>query len=621
VNVAADTDRFRAFNRTMTMLVGALDEHLLDSSYTLTEARVLFELGTRSPLGVYELREDLRLDPGYLSRILSSFEDRGLVVRRRAGHDARFQIAELTAAGKKVYRELDRRSIAANAALLGELSTADRERLLAATDDVRALLSGATAGVVELREARIGDFGWMTERHGVIYAEEYGFDGSFEGLVAGILGDFARGHDPTGERAWVAELDGRRAGAVLCVREDEDTARLRTLFVEPWARGHGIGTGLVEACVAFARAAGYRRMGLWTHDVLVDARRLGSGRADLGAGGRRGRRRLEWVPVKVLIAPDSFKGTLSAVEVTEALARGAAAAGASVDRCPLADGGEGTAGALLEAGSGRLVRAPARDPLGREIEGEFALLGDGATAVVEVAAASGLGLVGEGERDAEAASSRGTGELIAAAVAAGARRVLIGAGGSATTDGGAGCVAAIEAGGGLRGAELVVLSDVTLPWERAAAVFAPQKGASPAAVERLAGWLDALAATLPRDPRGVPRTGAAGGLSGGLWATYGARLVSGASWMIDALEVERRAAAADLLITGEGCLDAQTSEGKLIAELMARTGRPGLVRVAVAGRVELSEAQWRRLGLDRVFEAGDAASLERAAASAVGLLA
>lgn len=274
MTLAQDVSRFRAFNRTTTMVAGALDEHLLESPYTLTEARVLFELGTRSPLAVSELRDDLRLDPGYLSRILASFEDRGLVVRRRADHDARFQIAELSEAGRRVYRELDRRSVAVNSALLRELAPADRRRLLAATDDVRALLSGATASVVELRDARVGDFGWMIERHGVIYAEEYGWDGTFEGFVAEIVGDFARGHDQRDERAWVAELDGRRAGAVLCVREDEQTAKLRTLFVEPWARGHGIGTRLVDACVTFARAAGYARLMLWTNDILVDARHL-----------------------------------------------------------------------------------------------------------------------------------------------------------------------------------------------------------------------------------------------------------------------------------------------------------------------------------------------------------
>jgi glycerate kinase len=325
-------------------------------------------------------------------------------------------------------------------------------------------------------------------------------------------------------------------------------------------------------------------------------------------------------PVAVLVAPDSFKGTFSAAGVTDAIARGAEATGAIVDRCPLADGGEGTMAALVQAESGRLVRAAGHDPLGREIEAEFALIGDGGTAVVEVAAASGLALVAEEGRDAEAASSYGTGELIVAAVRAGARRILIGAGGSATTDGGAGCVAAIEERGGLGGAELIVLADVSVPWERAATAFAPQKGASPAAVERLSARLEALADGLRRDPRGVPRTGAAGGISGGLWAAYGARLVSGAAWMIDALGVERRAAAADLLITGEGCLDAQTGEGKLIGELMARTGGSGAIRIAMVGRNELSEAESRSLGLDRVFEARDLESLRRVGASAVALV-
>jgi hypothetical protein len=196
----------------------------------------LFSASTSSP----PIDRRRWLDPGYLSRILSSFESRGFVRRRRAKHDARFQLAELTPEGRKVYHELERLSSQVNSALLGKLPEADRERLLAATDDVRALLSGTTANAVSLREARVGDFGWMIERHGVLYAEEYGWDQTFEGFVAEILGDFVRERDPARDRAWVAELDGRRAGAVLCMREDEETAKLRTLFVGRWAPGHEV---------------------------------------------------------------------------------------------------------------------------------------------------------------------------------------------------------------------------------------------------------------------------------------------------------------------------------------------------------------------------------------------
>jgi DNA-binding MarR family transcriptional regulator/GNAT superfamily N-acetyltransferase len=268
--------RLRAFNRFSTKVAGARDEHLLETPWTLTEARILFELGTRSPLEVSVLRADLALDAGYLSRLLGSFEARGLVARRRSPGDARRHVAELTPKGRDVFRTLDRRSARENRALLQRLPVPDRERLLAAADDVRSLL-GDTAGkpaAVTIRAPRAGDFGWMIERHGVLYAHEYGWDETFEGLVAEIVGGFARAHDPVRERAFVAELAGRRAGCVLCVRGDEGTAKLRTLLVEPWARGHGLGTRLVDECIAFARRAGYERMVLWTNDVLADARRI-----------------------------------------------------------------------------------------------------------------------------------------------------------------------------------------------------------------------------------------------------------------------------------------------------------------------------------------------------------
>ncbi len=270
---AEQVERFRSFNRFHTRLVGALDEHLLDSPYTLTEARVLFELGRGAPLEIRELRARSGLDAGYLSRILAAFEDRGLVSRRRAAADARAVVVSLTTAGRAAYRELDRASAAENATLLARLSPSDRERLLRAADEIEALLE-ERAGEVRIRLAGSGDFGWLVERHGVLYAEEYGWDVTFEGLVAEIAGAFARAHDPGCERAWIAELDGRRAGCILCVREDDATAKLRVLLVEPWARGHGIGSRLVAECLAFARSAGYRRVVLWTNDVLADARRI-----------------------------------------------------------------------------------------------------------------------------------------------------------------------------------------------------------------------------------------------------------------------------------------------------------------------------------------------------------
>jgi DNA-binding MarR family transcriptional regulator/N-acetylglutamate synthase-like GNAT family acetyltransferase len=268
-----EVERFRAFNRFYTAIVGALDEHLLETPYTLTEARVLFELGRGAPLEILDLRRRTGIDPGYLSRILASFESRALVRRHRSRDDARRVTVDLTAAGRRAYRTLNERSAAENADVLSRLTRGDRERLLLAAAEIETILR-ARAATIGVRDAHNGDYGWMVERHGVLYADEFGWDESFEGLVAEIVGAFARSHDPGRERAYVAELDGRRAGCVLCVREDDETARLRTLLVEPWARGHGLGVRLVDECIAFARHAGYVRMVLWTNDVLVAARRI-----------------------------------------------------------------------------------------------------------------------------------------------------------------------------------------------------------------------------------------------------------------------------------------------------------------------------------------------------------
>lgn len=275
----------------------------------------------------------------------------------------------------------------------------------------------------------------------------------------------------------------------------------------------------------------------------------------------------------VLVAPDSFKGTFSAVEVAEAIGRGLGAAGLEADLCPVADGGEGTMEVLLAALGGERRTVAVHDPLRRPIEASFGLLGGGGSAIVETAQASGLPLVA-GERDPERADTFGTGELIAAAVAAGASTVLLAVGGSASTDGGAG---AIEA---LRGAELLgtvgikVLCDVSAPYEDAARVFAPQKGAGPAVVERLAARLDTLAGKLPRDPRGVPMTGCAGGLSGGLWA-HGATLRPGAAFVLDAVGFEARLSRADAVISGEGRFDSQSLGGKIVGEIAARCSDAG----------------------------------------------
>jgi glycerate kinase len=315
----------------------------------------------------------------------------------------------------------------------------------------------------------------------------------------------------------------------------------------------------------------------------------------------------------VLVAPDSFKGTLRATEVAAALSRGLEHAGWVADECPIADGGEGTMEVLLTALGGETAATPVHDPLGREVDAGFGLLEDGGTAVVETAQASGLGLVDEAERDPVAASTAGTGELILAAVGAGAAVVLVGVGGSATTDGGAGAVEAIRQGGGLRGVRLVVLCDVRTPFERAAEVFGPQKGADADSVRRLTRRLRDQAARLPRDPRGVPMTGAAGGLAGGLWAAFGAVLEPGAVFVLDALGFDARMRAARAVVTGEGRSDPSTLEGKAAGEVAVRCRQAGVPCHAIVGSNALDPFQQRILDLETVDEAGTPAALERAA--------
>jgi glycerate kinase len=316
------------------------------------------------------------------------------------------------------------------------------------------------------------------------------------------------------------------------------------------------------------------------------------------------------VPEIVLVAPDSFKGTFTAEQVADAVGRGLEAAGRPVDRCPVADGGEGTLAAVSAALGATRHHAEVSDPLGRPHRAEFALAGD--TAVVETAAASGLTLVSEAERDPVAASTFGTGQLLLAAVAAGARTLLLGVGGSATTDGGAGALQAIEAGGGLPGARLVVLCDVRTAYEDAARVFGPQKGAGPATVGQLTERLVALAKRLPRDPRGVPMTGAAGGLAGGLWAAAGAELVPGAARVLDLVGFDARMRRARAVITGEGRLDEQSLVGKVISEVATRARQTGVPCHAVVGRRELSAMGARVLDLDRIVEASTLGEIEAA---------
>ena len=326
---------------------------------------------------------------------------------------------------------------------------------------------------------------------------------------------------------------------------------------------------------------------------------------------------MKGVPDTVLVAPDSFKGTFTATAVAEAIGAGLADGGRPIDLCPMADGGEGTQDALRAALGGEVRVAVAHDPLGREIEAEFVLVpGRGAqagdTAVVETAAASGLELVAESERDAVAASSAGTGELIVAALAAGATTVHLGIGGSATTDGGAGALRAIEEAGGIGGARLVVLCDVRTPFEHAARVFGPQKGADRDEVARLTRRLSDLARRLPRDPRGRDMTGAAGGLSGGLWAALGAELVPGAAFVLDAVGFDARMRAARCVVTGEGRLDRQSLVGKLVSEIATRARQGGVPCHVVCGARDLDAMGARVLDLQRVLQATTIAELQGA---------
>lgn len=291
-------------------------------------------------------------------------------------------------------------------------------------------------------------------------------------------------------------------------------------------------------------------------------------------------------PPRVLIAPDSFKGTYAAAEVAAAIGSGVAEAGGRPVPLPVADGGEGTFEALCRGLGAEILETPAQNPWSVPLTATIGLADDG-VAVVELAQASGITTPHDGARDPVTANTYGTGMLIAAAIARGAREVLVAAGGSATTDGGTGAIAAIGEAGGLRGARLTVLSDVTTTFADAARVFGPQKGADPATVEQLTQRLVDQARQLPRDPTAVPRTGAAGGFSGGLWAAFGAELVSGADRVLDAVGFDAALAETDAVVVGEGRLDSQTGQGKIIDAILrrVRTSGRGVAVIAVVGSV------------------------------------
>jgi DNA-binding MarR family transcriptional regulator/predicted N-acetyltransferase YhbS len=271
-------DDVRGFNRFYTRVLGLLRPDLAGSAFGLTEARVLFELAHRDDIAVSELRRELDLDAGYLSRILSGFTASGLAARAKSAADGRRQVVRLTEKGRRAFDELDRRQARAIDTLLAPLDDGQRTRLVAAMGQIRRVLSNQTPRAdVVLRPPQPGDLGWVVERHGARYAAEYGWDATFEALVARIVAEFAERRDTRREAAWIAELDGERVGCVFCMAsnnpEAEHTAQLRLLLVEPSARGAGVGSRLVDECLRFARRSGYRRITLWTNDVLLDARR------------------------------------------------------------------------------------------------------------------------------------------------------------------------------------------------------------------------------------------------------------------------------------------------------------------------------------------------------------
>jgi DNA-binding MarR family transcriptional regulator/GNAT superfamily N-acetyltransferase len=261
----------RAFNRFYTNVIGLVHGMYLDMPYSLTEARLLFEMARTDVTPVASLRRSLDIDAGYLSRVLARFEADGLVSRRRSDTDARRQDIELTGAGRAAAAELDTRS----ARQIGELlSGIDGPRLLDAMREITGLLGGPAPRTVVLRPPSSGDLGWVVQRHGAVYAEEFGWNQDFEAYVARLAAGYLDIRRDERAAAWIAEVDGAPAGSVFCVPEDATTARLRMLLVERWARGLGIGTRLVDEVLRFARRAGYQRIVLSTFDVLVSARRI-----------------------------------------------------------------------------------------------------------------------------------------------------------------------------------------------------------------------------------------------------------------------------------------------------------------------------------------------------------
>lgn len=273
----------RRFNRFYTRQIGVLRKTYLDSRYSLGEMRVLYEIAQADKLGARPtasaIARALDLDAGYLSRVLRNFEKRGLITRKASDRDARQSHLALTARGKSTFAPLEQRSQRDVGRMLGKLEPAEQARLVAAMAEIETLLGGETDDAAPappfiLREPRPGDFGWIVARHAELYAQEYQWTAPFEGLCAQIVADFVNKYDCKHERCWIAERNGENVGTVMLVKDKDGVARVRLLLVDPKARGLGLGQRLVDECIAFARAAGYAKITLWTHSVLKAARHI-----------------------------------------------------------------------------------------------------------------------------------------------------------------------------------------------------------------------------------------------------------------------------------------------------------------------------------------------------------
>jgi DNA-binding MarR family transcriptional regulator/GNAT superfamily N-acetyltransferase len=266
----------RAFNRFYTRKLGVLDQHLMKSPFSLSEARVLYELAHRDDLSAKEIGAELGLDAGYLSRIVQNFDDSGLITRKPLASDRRQNRLALTAKGRQAFAKLDRSSHDEVGAMLAALPRGASGRLIGAMATIERLLGASDGSSLPavLREPRPGDMGWVVQSHGALYASEYGFDSSFEGLVAEIAAKFLASFDASRERCWIADIDGAQVGSIFLVRHSDDIAKLRLLLVDPAGRGQRLGQRLVAECIGFAKACGYRKITLWTQSILVAARRI-----------------------------------------------------------------------------------------------------------------------------------------------------------------------------------------------------------------------------------------------------------------------------------------------------------------------------------------------------------